>query len=43
MTMTKQELINAIKDLINPDTTPEDLSDGEVLDMVYDLVESQGE
>jgi hypothetical protein len=36
--MTKTELITSIKDLIHPDTTPQDLSDGEVLDIIYDIL-----
>jgi len=38
--MTKQELINRIQNLIDPDTTPdpEFYSDGEILDMIQDLL-----
>ena len=38
--MTKLELCNEIKRLIEPDTTPdpEESSDGAVLDMIYELI-----
>lgn len=38
--MNKLELCSAVVKLIEPDTTPnpEDFSDGEILDMIYELV-----
>lgn len=38
--MTKYELIKAIKNLIECDTTPdpEEVSDGQLLDIIYELV-----
>ena len=41
--MTKQELIKAIRELIEPPTTPdpETTSDGEVLDLIHELVLSE--
>ena len=41
--MTKAELIQEIKKLIEPDTTPDpdEFSDGEVLDMIYSLVSKE--
>ena len=41
--MTDRELILQIYNLINPNTTPDgqDVSDGEILDMIYELVEQQ--
>jgi hypothetical protein len=43
--MTKFELMTEIKRLIEPDTTPnpEEYSDGEILDMIYDLVKEENE
>ena len=43
--MTKAELIQDIKKLIEPDTTPDpdNTSDGELLDIIYDLVKSEEE
>lgn len=43
--MNKAELIQEIKKLIEPDTTPnpEEFSDGEILDMIYELVTSEEE
>jgi len=39
--MTEQEVIKIIYELIHPDTTPDgnDTSDGEVLDMIFELVQ----
>ena len=41
--MTKQDLIKAIKELIEPETTPDpdNTSDGELLDIIYSLVKSE--
>ena len=41
--MNKIELCKAIILLIDPKTTPdpEEFSDGEILDLIYDLVKSQ--
>lgn len=41
--MTKQELLKTIKELIEPETTPDpdNMSDGELLDIIYDLVRSE--
>jgi len=41
--MTKQELLKKIKELIEPETTPDpdNMSDGELLDIIYDLVKSE--
>jgi hypothetical protein len=38
--MTEQEAIKKIYELIHPDTTPDgnEVSDGEVLDMVFEIV-----
>lgn len=38
--MSEQEVIKKIYELIHPDTTPDgnDVSDGEILDMIFDLV-----
>ena len=43
--MNKAELIQEIKKLIEPDTTPDpdNTSDGELLDIIYDLVKSEEE
>jgi hypothetical protein len=41
--MTKDQLIQTIIELIEPDTTPdpENVSDGELLDIIYDLVKQE--
>ena len=41
--MTKRELIKMIRELIEPETTPDpdNMSDGELLDIIYDLVKSE--
>jgi hypothetical protein len=41
--MTKAELIQEIKKLIEPDTTPdpEEFTDGAVLDLIYQLVSEE--
>jgi hypothetical protein len=41
--MTKLELIKMIRELIEPETTPDpdNMSDGELLDIIYDLVRSE--
>ncbi len=41
--MTKLELCNEIKRLIEPNTTPdpEEFTDGAVLDMIYELVQKE--
>jgi hypothetical protein len=41
--MTKLELCNAIISLIDPETTPDpdNTSDGELLDMIYELVSAE--
>jgi hypothetical protein len=41
--MNKDELCRLIIELIEPDTTPdpENISDGEILDMIYDLVKQE--
>ena len=38
--MTEQEALKKIYELIHPDTTPDgnEVSDGEVLDMVFEIV-----
>lgn len=38
--MTKQELCKAIREYIEPETTPDpdNTTDGELLDLIYDLV-----
>lgn len=41
--MNKQELCKAIIELIEPETTPDpdNISDGELLDIIYDLVKGE--
>ena len=41
--MTKLELCNRIIELIEPNTTPDpdEFSDGQILDMIYDLVSEE--
>ena len=41
--MTKEQLIQTIIELIEPDTTPDPdtTSDGELLDMIYELVKQE--
>ncbi len=41
--MTKQELIKLIRELIEPETTPDpdNMSDGELLDIIYDIVRAE--
>jgi hypothetical protein len=41
--MTKQELLKMIRELIEPETTPDpdNMSDGELLDIIYDLVRAE--
>lgn len=41
--MTKQELIKLIRELIEPETTPDpdNTSDGELLDIIYDIVRAE--
>jgi hypothetical protein len=41
--MTKQELIQKIIELIEPETTPnpDEYCDGEILDIIYDLVKAE--
>ena len=41
--MTKQELCKRIREYIEPETTPDpdNMSDGELLDIIYDLVRAE--
>lgn len=41
--MTKEQLIQTIIELIEPETTPDpdNTSDGELLDMIYELVKRE--
>lgn len=41
--MTKQELCKKIIELVEPETTPdpEQYSDGEILDMIYELAKEE--
>lgn len=41
--MTKEQLIKTIIELIEPDTTPDpdNISDGELLDIIYELVKQE--
>jgi hypothetical protein len=41
--MSDREVLLAVYNLIHPDTTPDgnEVSDGEILDMIYELVERQ--
>lgn len=41
--MTDRSCLHKIFKLIHPDTTPDgqEVSDGELLDMIYDIVETQ--
>ena len=36
--MSNEQLLAHIKTLIEPNTATEDMSDGEVLDLIYDLI-----